>query len=79
MSETLLTVAFSDGSSGTVVGQLGITIKTTDRGQTWICEESGTDHGVYGVPFPAPNTGNAVAAYGAIIRTAAQVLRFGQG
>ena len=72
MSETLLNVSFSDASNGTAVGQLGTILRTTDGGQTWVREESGTNQDLYGVSFPETNTGNAVGAFGAILRTAAQ-------
>ena len=67
----LLNLAFSDALNGTAVGQLGTIIRTTDGGQTWVREESGTNQDLYGVSFPETNTGNAVGAFGTILRTAA--------
>jgi photosystem II stability/assembly factor-like uncharacterized protein len=70
--ETLLGVSFTDASNGTAVGQLGAILRTTDGGQSWIREESGTNQDLYGVSFPQANTGTAVGAYGAILRTTSQ-------
>ncbi len=72
MSETLLNVSFSDASNGTAVGQLGTILRTTDGGQTWVREGSGTNQDLYGVSFLETNIGNAVGAFGAILKTAAQ-------
>ena len=63
MSETLLNVSFSDASNGTAVGQLGTILRTTDGGQTWVREESGTNQDLYGVSFPQINAATTVGSY----------------
>ena len=72
VSETLLNVSFSDASNGTAVGQLGTILRTTDGGQTWVREESGTNQDLYGVSFPQINAATAVGSFGAILRTTPQ-------
>jgi photosystem II stability/assembly factor-like uncharacterized protein len=58
--------------NGTVVGQLGTILRTTDGGQSWVREESGTNQDLYGVSLSETNTGNAVGAFGAILRATTQ-------
>ncbi len=69
MSDILLGVSFTDANTGTAVGILGIILKTTDGGQNWIREASGTNQDLYNVSFAEANTGTAVGGYGAILRT----------
>src|SRR4029450_135495 len=59
-------------NNGTAVGSLGTILRTTDGGQNWTREESGTNHILYGVSFADPSTGNVVGEFGTILRTANQ-------
>src|SRR3954468_15585050 len=68
----VLGVSFTDASNGTAVGQLGTSLRTTDGGQTWAREESGTNQDLYGVSLTQTNTETAVGAFGAILKVASQ-------
>jgi photosystem II stability/assembly factor-like uncharacterized protein len=70
----LMSVHFPEGTQvGYVVGSDavggGIILKTTDRGETWVAESSGTAVGLDGVYFKNNNNGFAVGRIGTAIRT----------
>ena len=44
-------------------------IRTTNGGENWIVQASGTSDTLYGVSFTDANTGTAVGKNGTIIRT----------
>jgi photosystem II stability/assembly factor-like uncharacterized protein len=52
-------VSFIDANTGTVVGQLGTILHTTNGGATWISQSSGTTDALLGVSFTHANTGTA--------------------
>ena len=68
-----LAVSFTDANNGTAVGQLGVILKTTDGGQTWARQESGTNQDIYNLAFSGPDTGTVVGGFGAILRTVSSV------
>src|SRR5262249_12844303 len=61
--------SFVDASTGTVVGDLGTIVRTTDGGATWTQQRSGTTNGLLGVSFVDASTGTAVGEFGTIVRT----------
>jgi len=64
--ETLWGVSFTDSNSGTVVGENGTILRTTDGGAHWITQASGTALNLRAVSFPDGNTGTAVGEGGVI-------------
>ncbi len=62
-------VCFTDASTGTVVGDSGTILRTTDGGTIWTVQTSGTSVPLYAVYFTHANTGTAVGASGIIIHT----------
>lgn len=54
---------FIDSSTGFAVGDLGTIIKTTDGGETWAIQSSGTDLDLNSVFFVDENYGYAVGRY----------------
>jgi hypothetical protein len=69
VSDILLGLSCPDTQTGTAVGALGIILKTTDGGQNWMRQPSGTNRDLYSVSFTDVNTGTTVGGYGAILRT----------
>lgn len=65
----LYAVDFPTPSVGYAVGFNGITLKTTDAGQTWSELSSGVGIELLDVSFGTPDTGTAVGALGFVIRT----------
>jgi len=55
-------VDFSSADNGTLVGEEGIILHTTDGGQTWVTQNSGTSEGLLGVDFTDADTGPWSAA-----------------
>ena len=62
-------VSFTDANTGTVVGQSGTILRTTDGGVTWVAQTSGTTAWLIGVSFTDANNGTAVGTFGTIVRT----------
>ncbi|MCX6149367.1 MAG: YCF48-related protein [Ignavibacteriales bacterium] len=62
-------VSFTDANNGTVVGQYGIILRTTNGGTTWLLQPSGTANDLNGVSFTDVNNGTAVGDGGTILRT----------
>src|SRR5581483_8657096 len=66
---TLYSGSFTDANTGTATGDNGTIIRTTDGGNNWIIQSSGTTNTLYGVSFTDVNLGTAVGAAGTILRT----------
>src|SRR6266850_3796219 len=66
---TLYGVSFTDANTGTATGDNGTIIRTTDGGNTWVIQSSGTTNTLYGVSFTDVNNGTGVGASGTILRT----------
>ena len=56
-NERLLAVTFTDSNTGTIVGTDGIILHTTNGGETWTKQSSGTTNHLRGVYFTDANTG----------------------
>ena len=65
----LLGVYFTDNNTGTVVGNDGAILRTTDGGQNWTPQTSGTINQLRAVWFADANTGTVVGDLGTILRT----------
>jgi len=66
---TLQGLSFSDESNGTVVGNYGTIVRTTDGGITWTVQASGTMETLREVSFTDANHGTAVGDNGIILNT----------
>ena len=65
-------VSFTDANTGTIVGDAGILLQTTDGGAQWNSQPTVTFNYLYGVSFTDANTGTAVGyenPEGTILRT----------
>jgi hypothetical protein len=62
-------VCFTDINNGTAVGNKGTILRTSDGGQNWISQSSGTTKYLCGVSFTDANNGTAVGENGTILRT----------
>src|SRR5438034_1339933 len=62
-------VSFVDASTGTVVGEHGTIVRTTDGGNSWTIQSSGTTQNLWAVSFVDANNGTAVGESGTIIAT----------
>jgi hypothetical protein len=67
--EGLLGVDFTDANTGTVVGGAGTILHTSDGGQTWVPQASGTTNQLRAVSFSDSQTGTVVGELGTILRT----------
>ena len=65
----LTDVYFIDSTFGTAVGYLGTIINTTDGGENWSVQRSGTTSHLMGVSFSDIYNGIAVGYDGTIVRT----------
>jgi len=65
----LQSVSFTDANTGTVVGNGGIILRTTDAGATWVSQLSGTTETLFDVFFTDGKTGTAVGVRGTILHT----------
>jgi len=65
---TLRAVAALDDQTVIAVGDYGTILRTTDGGETWTLQSSGTTSHLYGVSFTDANTGTAVGDRGPILR-----------
>jgi photosystem II stability/assembly factor-like uncharacterized protein len=68
-TKTLYGVSFTDRNTGTVVGDSGIMLRTTDGGAAWIAQSSGTAASLSSVSFVDANIGTVVGDSGIILRT----------
>ena len=62
-------VSFPDANNGTIVGELGTILRTTNGGATWTTQTSGTIRDLVGVDFINANVGTIVGENGVILRT----------
>jgi photosystem II stability/assembly factor-like uncharacterized protein len=58
----------TDEDTGTVVGDDGVILRTTDGGANWVLEISGTRNNLNGVSFVDADIGTAVGDRGNILR-----------
>jgi photosystem II stability/assembly factor-like uncharacterized protein len=58
-----------DANNGAVVGNNGLILRTTDGGQNWVPQASGTTSQLRAVCFRDANTGTVVGDQGTILRT----------
>jgi len=61
--------SFVDANTGTVVGEYGTIVRTTDGGNSWTIQASGTTQTLWAVSFTDPNNGTAVGEGGTIVGT----------
>jgi len=61
---TINDLSFIDDNNGWAVGQGGVIMKTTDGGNTWAAQNSGTTYNILGVDFVSSSTGWAVGNLG---------------
>lgn len=66
---TYADVVFTDVDTGVIVGPTGTILRTTDGGENWIVQNSGTSADLFGVAFADANHGIVVGASGTIVRT----------
>jgi photosystem II stability/assembly factor-like uncharacterized protein len=60
---------YNGSSHGWIVGDRGVILATTDGGESWTMEDSGTKNGLFNVDFRDDNEGYAVGEKGTILRT----------
>ncbi|MER3631029.1 MAG: hypothetical protein C4325_01680, partial [Blastocatellia bacterium] len=65
VTESLMRVDFADDKNGWIVGYQGTILRSSDKGRTWIRQESGTTENFYGL-FMSKKYGWAVGAKGQI-------------
>ena len=65
----LLSVYFINYNTGWAVGGAGTILKTTNAGNNWVPQSSGTTEGLNSVYFTDSNTGWAVGGNGTILKT----------
>jgi photosystem II stability/assembly factor-like uncharacterized protein len=68
-TSNLNNVKFVNPTTGTIVGQSGKILKTTNAGTNWVTQTSGTTNHLFGVYFLNANTGWAVGDIGTILFT----------
>jgi len=68
-TDGLFGVYFTDANNGTVVGNSGLILRTSDGGQNWTPQTSGTTNQLRAVSFTDANTGTVVGDQGTILRT----------
>ena len=68
-TNNLNSVFFTDRYTGTVVGNNGTILRTTNSGQSWIQQSSGTTNELKGVSFIDANNGIIVGREGTILKT----------
>src|SRR5437879_8145556 len=66
---TLYGVSFTDANTGTATGDNGTIVRTSDGGDSWSIQSSGTTNTLYGVSLTDADHGTAVGASGTILRT----------
>lgn len=62
-------VDFADSLNGTAIGDAGTILHTSDGGQTWIPQQSGTTEDLYSISVSDASTAHAVGSNGTILRT----------
>jgi len=68
-TSNLNNVKFVNSSTGTIVGQSGKILKTTNSGTNWVSQTSGTTNHLFGVYFVNIHTGWAIGDIGTILKT----------
>jgi len=68
-TSNLNNVKFVNPTTGTIVGQSGKILRTTNAGANWVSQTSGTTNHLFGVYFLNANTGWAVGDIGTILFT----------
>jgi photosystem II stability/assembly factor-like uncharacterized protein len=68
-TSNLNNVKFFNTNTGTVVGQTGKILRTTNSGVNWESQTSGTTNHLFGVHFINSNTGWAIGDIGTILKT----------
>ena len=63
---TFMRVDFADDKNGWIVGHDGTILRSSDRGMTWLKQESGTKENLYGL-FMTKKIGFSVGANGLIL------------
>ena len=61
--------SFVDANTGTVVGEYGTIVRTTDGGNSWTIQVSGTTQNLWAVSFKDSNKGTAVGEGGTFLGT----------
>src|SRR5438094_3098479 len=61
--------AFVDANTGTVVGEYGTIVTTTDGGNSWTIQVSGTTQNLWAISFKDSNNGTGVGEGGTILGT----------
>ena len=64
---TLLSVQFVNEDEGWIVGRGGVILRSSDRGQTWIEQQSGTKQNLYALYIDKKN-GWAVGSNGLLLK-----------
>jgi photosystem II stability/assembly factor-like uncharacterized protein len=67
-TEFLTGVSFTDTNHGMICGDFGIILRTTDGGETWVGESSGTDYGLSRISCTGLRNGTVVGYGGSIFR-----------
>ena len=62
-------IYYTDSNNGTVCGENGTILRTTDGGTWWVTQSSGTTSTLYKVVFTDPDNGIIVGENGTILRT----------
>jgi hypothetical protein len=62
-------ISFSDANTGTVVGNWGTLLRTTNGGTTWTSQFCGTNNTLLGVSFIGAHIGTVVGWYNTILHT----------
>ncbi|HEY6907476.1 MAG TPA: YCF48-related protein, partial [Ignavibacteriaceae bacterium] len=62
-------ISFTDTLTGTIVGDQGTILRTTNGGMDWFEQSSGTSLSLFGVSFVNTDTGTVVGATGIILKT----------
>ena len=65
----LRSVYFTSSSTGYIVGDTGLILKTTNGGINWSSQMSNTDNSLLSVHFVTSNTGYSVGYYGTVLKT----------
>lgn len=68
-TSNLNNVKFFNNNTGTVVGQAGKILRTTNGGSNWVSQNSGTTNHLFGVHFINTSTGWAIGDIGTILKT----------
>ena len=67
--QELLDITFIDQNNGWAVGHEGVIVHTSDGGESWNIQDSGTVSILYGVHFVSPDTGWVVGTSGKMLKT----------